>query len=104
MCTSPTSIISLLDTDSSKGLFSDRQAQAIADVLTEATELLGADVDQLPLKDTHATRLGLPPSTTYAEALEAVLATGSRKQARDFTGAVLALRSDARVQGFELAL
>jgi hypothetical protein len=102
VCTSPTSFYSLVIRDKSKGPFTDSQRNLIADALTEATELLGDDIGLLPLPDHHARRLGLPPSTTYGEAIATTLAGDSPVRARDLTRAVLALRHDPRVQGDEL--
>jgi hypothetical protein len=74
----------------------------IHDILHEAGDLLGGDAGELTLPDDRAARLNLPPGATYAGALAAVLGGGSRVQARDLTGAILALRDDPRVQGAEL--
>jgi hypothetical protein len=88
----------------SKGPFSDKQRRLILGVLAEATDLLDTDARQLSLSDRHAERLGLPAGATYGHALAAVVANGDKAQARDMTGAVLALRQDPRVQGHELEL
>jgi hypothetical protein len=101
-CTSPTSIYSSPREESKKGPFTSKQRQLITDVLAEATHLLDADAGQVSLPRLHAARLGLPPSVTYAEALVTILQTDNRAQARDFVRAVLALRSDPRVQGHDL--
>jgi hypothetical protein len=106
VCPSPTSssISSLLNDGSDRGPFSPKQHKLIADVLVESTQLLGQDVGELTLPAGHAVRLGLTESTTYVQALATIMGGGSRTQARDFTGAVLALRQDPRVQGVELNL
>jgi hypothetical protein len=88
----------------SKGPFSVKQRRLILDVLTEAADLLGADVCQLGLSALYAEQLGLPQGATYGHALEAVIASGDRTQARDMARAILALRQDPRVQGDELTL
>jgi hypothetical protein len=103
-CTSPTSLYSFLLEDNGKGPFSAKQRQTVADVLTEASDLLGSDAGHLPLPEVHAVRLGLPLQTTFAQALATIIDSGNRRQARDLTRAVLALRYDARVQGDELKL
>lgn len=104
VCTWPTSLYSFLKEERGKGAFSAPQRQLIADVLTEATELLGSDAGQLPLPDHHAAHLGLLPPASYRDALAAVLTTGDRRQAQVLTRAVLDLRNDVRVQGEELLL
>jgi hypothetical protein len=102
MCTSPTSISSsLLDRIRSNGVLTSDQTNLIVDVLAESSGLLGSDVAGLPLQDRHAVKLSLPAGTTYSEAIEAV---ATPRQARDFTGAVIALRKDPRVQGGEVEL
>jgi hypothetical protein len=101
-CTSPTSIYSFLTDENSSGPLTLQQRHVIVDVLTESSDLLGSDVGQLTLAAVHSTRLDLPASTTYADALTTVIASNNRTQARDFTYAVLALRGDPRVQGFDL--
>jgi hypothetical protein len=98
-CTSPTSIYVSFIKENSKVPFSTKQRAVIADVLTETTELLGSDALELTLLDADAVRLGLTPSITYQQALEAISTT---RQARDFTRVVLHLRNDPRVQGEEL--
>jgi hypothetical protein len=84
--------------------FTAKQQTVIADVLAEASALLGADAGQLPLSNAHAARLGLPTETTYAQALDLIAGSANSTQARDFTKAVLALRHDPRIQGTELKL
>ena len=98
-CTSPTGIkVSL---NSSKCVLSPKQAKVITDVLAESSELLGSDAAYLPMPDSDAAKLSLPPGVTYQQALETIT---TPKQARDFTKAVLLLREDPRVQGEELEL
>jgi hypothetical protein len=72
------------------------------DVVSEASELLGADVGGLLLLPEHSANLGLPDGTTYADALAKVACAAEPRGARDFVKAVLALRNDLRVQGDEL--
>ncbi|MBI3411317.1 MAG: MarR family transcriptional regulator [Planctomycetes bacterium] len=88
----------------SDGTFTVKQKKLVADVLLEASELLGADVGELTLPPKYATRLDLSLNTTYQQAWIHINKCGGSKAARDFTGAVLALRADARVQGNELEL
>jgi hypothetical protein len=104
-CTSPTSfyVSSLQPTQQGGwGAFSPCQAAIVADVLAEAAELMGPGAVGLTLPAEAATRLGLPPATTYTDARAAVARSGDRSRARDFTAAVLRLRRDERVQGREL--
>jgi hypothetical protein len=99
--TSPTCIHVLLKNKKVTS-FTAKQQALVTDVLTESNELLGTDVGQLPLASEHATRLGLPMGTTYGQAMVQIVDSPNRTRARDFTRAVLALRSDPRVQGTEL--
>lgn len=79
-----------------------KQAALIAEVLAEATELLGSDAAELPLPDPVTLRLGLRPPVTYRRAIELVDRSRDRTRARDLTAAVLSLRRDERVQGKDL--
>jgi hypothetical protein len=105
VCASPTSLYVLLDIEvMGAGVFSARQQRLIADVLAEASELLGADASQLTLPIPGAERLGLPARTTFGEAFRIINVGDDRAAARDFTRLVLGLRQDERVQGEELPL
>lgn len=83
--------------------FTPRQRKVISDVFAAVVEL-GNDPWQLTLAREHAARLKMPPNTTYMQAFVAIAQSGNRVGARDFVKAVLALRSDSRVQGRELEL
>jgi hypothetical protein len=83
-------------------VFTARQRDLIADVLAESSDLLGGDAARLPLSAAHAAKLRVPDGTTYGQALALIAEGGTPVMARDFTGAVLALRRDPRVQGEEL--
>jgi hypothetical protein len=84
------------------GTFSPAQNKLIDDVLKEATALLGSDAGALEMSDQHLVGLGLTPPCTFTQARAAIHARGTRRQARDYTRAVLSLRRDERVQGLEL--
>jgi hypothetical protein len=105
-CTSPTSIY----VSCNKGrvgvgdTFTPKQRAVIGDVLAEATQLLGSDAAGLRLEAGVANRLGLADGATFGEALRAIAAGGDRRRAGAFVRAVLALRRDPRVQGYELDL
>jgi hypothetical protein len=105
-CASPTSIyVYSLDKEvRGAGVFSAKQQRVIADVLAEASELLGADASQLSLPTPGAENLGLPAGTTFGEAFRIISLGDDRAAARDFTRLVLGLRQDERVQGEELPL
>jgi hypothetical protein len=68
------------------------------------TELLGADTADLPLDPADAGRVGLPAGTTVGDAWRAVNASGDRVRAGRFVRAILKLRRDPRVQGYEVDL
>ena len=101
-CTSPTSIDVSSFEKKSTDSFSAKQRAFIADVLAEATGLLGSDVNLLAMPDEQAAVLGLASPINYGDAYAELTRTGDRVQARDFTGAVKALRRDKRVQGQDL--
>jgi hypothetical protein len=82
--------------------FSARQRSIILRVLAEASGLLGSEAGNLAIPTDFARRIGLRTSMTYLEAFEYLRAHGGRGQASMFVAAVLALRSDERVQGREL--
>ncbi|MGE3808004.1 MAG: hypothetical protein AB7K24_25360, partial [Gemmataceae bacterium] len=73
-------------------------------VLDEASELLDDDAGSLTIPHSDLERIGLRSHHTYASALEEIIRSGDRRMARDFTGVILKLRSDERVQGAELIL
>jgi hypothetical protein len=101
-CTSPTTVNVSSLKESSRSSFTRKQTTLIADVLSEATGLLGSDSKLLLLPDDVAVAMGLVPPIGYGAAFEAIEHSGDRGKARDYTGAVLALRRDERVQGREL--
>jgi hypothetical protein len=104
-CTSPTSIIlssSCREKDRGPGTFTPKQERLIAAAFAEATALLGSEVTELVMPEAFAERLGFPAPVTYGEAHNRVSRSGEPVKARDYTGAVLALRRDERVQGREL--
>jgi hypothetical protein len=82
--------------------FTPKQKALIADVFSEATGLLGSDAALLAIPEELALAMGLAPPISYGEAFEAVARAGDRAMACDYTGVVLALRRDDRVQGREL--
>jgi hypothetical protein len=91
--------------------FTVRQRAVIADVLAEASALLGSGASDLVLPRGAAEGLGLAAEpfglaadVTYGQAREAIAGSGDVKMARDFTRAVLALRRDPRAQGEDLCL
>ncbi len=102
-CTSPTGIkVSSSREGYGEGALTPRQAALIAEVLAEATELLGSDAAELPLPDPVTLRLGFRHPVNYRQAIELVDRSRDRTRARDLTAAVLALRRDERVQGKDL--
>ena len=103
-CASPTSLYSLDLKEGNASCFSPKQLKLIADVMADATDLLGIDASQLSVLDDHLTRLGMHPPVSYAEAFARVTSSGERRKARDYVRAVLHLKTDERVQGQELAL
>lgn len=88
--------------DRTSGIFTVRQLETILGVLADVSALSGADAGSLTLPATVAGRLGLAVGTTYAEAVELIGRSGTRKQAHVLTGAILGLRRDERVQGKDL--
>jgi hypothetical protein len=106
-CTSPTSVYCSSNKElvsEGSDTFTAKQRGVITDVLSEATELLGADAADLPLDPADAGQLGLPVGTTVGDAWRAVDASGDRARAGRFVRAVLKLRRDPRVQGYEVDL
>ena len=106
-CASPTSV----HVSKSKGkskissdrpAFTPKQLAVIDDVLREARVLLSGDAGSLQLPQHFVHKLGLKEGITYAAAFVEITTSGSTSQAGTFTAAVLALRSDPRVQGTEL--
>ena len=105
VCTSPTSTYVLVSKKSNgdrKSTFTVRQKSVIGDVFKEVSGLLGNPATDLKLQPDVAIRLGLPADVTYGTAMAAIEATGDRQLAGKYTGVVLSLRHDPRVQGTEL--
>jgi hypothetical protein len=82
-------------------VFTRRQHSVISRVMAEASELLGSEAGNLVIPADFSRRIGLRPGTKYIEAYDRLKVHGSRRQASVFVAAVLALRSDERVQGKE---
>lgn len=107
-CASPT--VSIVSSNSSNGskvsksTFSIKQLAVINDVLAEATELLGSDAGYLTLPELVAAGLGFDDTIAYHDAFTQIAQSDNRTLARDFTRAVLGLRTDERVQGVDLDL
>lgn len=79
--------------------FTAAQARVVRDVLSEASQLLGADARGLALPDEAALRLDLPAGTTYGDALVSPAVRSCARHRRDLVRAILGLRHDERVQG-----
>lgn len=101
-CASPTvSMLSSLENVGAR-IFTPKQLKIVADLITEASELLGHDAGNLTLEARYSATLELPAEVTYNEAFQAAVSAGKKAFARDFVKSVLALRRDPRVQGVEL--
>jgi len=101
-CASTICIGVLKEDNAGRRVFSGRQLTAIRRALSNASQLLGEDAGQLPLSPNEAKALNVPVGTSYSSTFNTVRTEGDAERAHRFTGAVLALRHDERIQGQEL--